>query len=168
LPRWAAARAAARCRAFVSRRRHMPVGRVGDEPGAAVIREMILEPMERASELSAIPIGLIPLIAAVVAQLVELGFADVLAPASLELRRPLKRNQALVIVRVDARNIRIPPRRPCRRQRVHRLFRRRRLSDDGAGSSSVTNRARGVNATVLSVRQARRCPTSRRTASSRP
>jgi len=45
----------------------------------------------------------------VITKLLELGRGDAFQRAPLELRRTLERNQALVVVRVNASDIRIAP-----------------------------------------------------------
>jgi hypothetical protein len=58
--------------------------------------------VNRAAELRPIAIGFLTLVAARVAQGLELGRRDVLEAPALELRGPLERDQALVVVGVDA------------------------------------------------------------------
>src|SRR5262249_39070226 len=120
---------------FVRQRRHMAVRWIRHEPGAAVVRKHVLEPVNRAPELGAVAVGLDPLLASVVPQLLELGLRDVLDTTSLELRRPLEGDQAFVVVRVHPCDIRIAPhglRRDVRLDRFLCWRRRLRRSKTGA------------------------------------
>jgi hypothetical protein len=101
---------------LVGQRRHRAVGRVDNEPRRAVpaiegIEDQVRRRAQAAGELRPRHTG-VELLGAPLVGLGEFGGRDVLDPPSGELGRPLERHPRLVVVAVDAGDLRITPGRP--------------------------------------------------------
>ena len=101
------ARAAAR--ASARQWRDPAIGRVDDQPRAAVLRVVVFEPVQRAAQLPALPIGLDARLVEPIVEPRELRRVDVGERAAGERVGALHRNQAFVAVRVGALQIRVAP-----------------------------------------------------------
>jgi hypothetical protein len=101
---------------FVGLRGNLAVGRIGNEPRPAVFREVILEPVQRAPQFPPLPIGFDTLVAPLGSERGQLAIGDLFKPSSIELRGPLERNQALVVVRKDSGYVWITPWGSSRRE----------------------------------------------------
>src|SRR4029078_5325532 len=92
--------------------RHAPVGRIRDEPGAAVRCEVILEPVHRARrsrKLAERWVALDRLLLALLRDLRELFGREAVERAARELLGPLERDAALVTIVVGAGDRGIAP-----------------------------------------------------------
>ena len=108
----------------------LPSGGSDDEPGPAVGREVVLEPVHRARrarKLAQSRRTLDGLLLTLLRQLLELGLREILEAAAGEFLGPLERNAALVAVVVGAGDIRVAPRRPRRLVGAARRDRRGRF-----------------------------------------
>ncbi len=124
-------------------RRHLPVRRIGHQPGAAVHRVVVLEPVHRAGGAGKLaqrrrPLDSLPL--ALFDQLGQLLRRHILQPPAGKGVGALERDAALVAVVVVAGDVRIAPGRsgrhigPARRQGRYRLLLRHLRGGDRLGT----------------------------------
>src|SRR5207253_1320358 len=103
---------------FVGLRRDFAVLWIGDEPGAAVLRVVILEPVGRAGTGLGTTEGRCDLdlpIVPLLNRLRQFGWRHILDALAFELGRALEGSAALVGVVIGALQVRVAPRRPrCR------------------------------------------------------
>ena len=133
-----------RC-AFLGHRRHLAVGRIDDHPRAVSLHDLaaVAEFRKHGDAAGRVAgqelLALVGLPLPVFEQLLQLGAADVVHAPAFEAGRSLHRRPLLVLVRENAGDVGIAPRRlrwsPSRlrrNRRLRNLNRARLRADDGA------------------------------------
>src|SRR4029453_14008332 len=102
---------------FRGLRWNLAVRRIDDEPGATVLRVVVLEPVQRAAQLPALFVGLDAVFVALLVEPREFIRRDLGQRLAGERGGPLHRNEAFVAFGLIALQIRIAPWRAWRGER---------------------------------------------------